>query len=125
MSWDESTAVDCEGYGPTIDDSIDLYWNKDFDSVRVRLDYVVAGETGTFDDTFVAVESQGDEWGSYEGVSCVVTVDRNEAIHEDRQGTTTYAVEGSAECDAPLEPFQSAGTVELSTIEFSSGYTEY
>jgi hypothetical protein len=111
LSWDQDTALACDGFGPsTGDDSIDLYWEKDFDAVRVRADWAIAGETGDHEG-FVAIEHQDEKWGSYREVDCTVSLDRNEEMAgAGTVGSKVFEVEITATCTGPLEGFAGGTT---------------
>lgn len=124
LDWGSDTEFECEGYGPWADDSIDLYIKNDFDSLRVRLDYVHTGDTGTFDDYFVAVAHQDDEWGSFDDLGCTVTLDRNEEIGRGKIGFKVWATAGTVSCEGPLTGFQSDGAVEIGEVRFEAWYQQ-
>jgi hypothetical protein len=103
--------------------SIDLYFRKDFQAFRARVDFVKLGATGTFDKGYVSFSSDADEWGEFDPPSCDVTFDTNEHIGEDHDGAEVWSVSGSASCDGPLTPFQSQGKVQLGDVSFVGSYT--
>jgi len=121
--WSDEDKVKCTGFGPSIDNSVDLYFKKDFTSVRVRFDWIRKGDEGAHDDVHVSVEEKGEKWASYDPVVCVGDLTRHEKLGKSMDGGV-WAVEGSVTCDRALEPFLSEGTVGLETVEFAGGYTD-
>ncbi len=132
-SWTWAGADDleeCDGFGPSIDDSVSLYWSASFDQLQVRIDFIEPGDTGTFD-AFVSLEHNDDQWASYSSaeppVACTATLDRHEDVGATISPTTRrYEVEGSADCDNPLTGATGTdGTVTVSHIDFVHSYDEY
>jgi hypothetical protein len=123
IQWDSNSGVTCDGHGPWIEDQIDLYFTVGYNVLRIRIDWVAAGATGSFTDTFVSIKHKDDQWGAYGNLSCTVTIDRNEYIGK-TLFSDVYVVEGSASCEGPLTPFQSQGTVSFEKVSFVGWYEE-
>jgi hypothetical protein len=123
-AWDDGTELECEGFGPYIDDSVDMYFRNGFDALRVRADFVVPGDTGVMSDYFISFAHNDDEWGSFDDLPCTLRFDRDEDIGSAQLGFRRWAVEGSVSCDGPLTPFQSEGTVDIGTVVFAGSYDD-
>lgn len=119
--WNDSSMPECNSFGPLSQDAISLYWEEGFSLIRVRLDFVLPGDTGRFTDVFVSIEDRNEEWGSY-GDDCEATISRHDRTIRTLTGDV-YVIEGTASCDGPLTGSTGTkGELTFTEIQFQNNY---